>query len=530
MPTLPNVPVLDLTSLEAFLHSRHLAYSQKLSEMAHPNQLKDAEKAAKRIAQAIQSKQKIALVGDYDVDGVTATALVKRFFNAIDYPLTTTIPNRFTDGYGISPSVLQRIEADLILTVDNGINAFEAAQLCKDKGIDLIITDHHTPSETLPNAFAIVNPKQSDCPYPQKEICGAQVGWLLMALVKQELALNVDMRDFFPYLTLAIIADVMPLLGINRTIVRQGLEAIKISTIPAFQIMREFCEHDGLNSEDIAYQIAPRINSAGRLEDASIALNFLLATSVEEAQHYFDLLTELNTLRKATEAQHTEEAMEKVDPNDTIIVVAGEGWNEGVVGIVASRLVSTFGKPSIVLSIHDGIAKGSGRSIGNVDLHSLIKSQENLLVGFGGHKMAAGLSMKADKIALFKEGINKALTCSPDDFIPTTDVIGQLDPAAWNEHLLQILERYEPYGEANPRPHFLLKEADIVDLEYMGKEQAHTRLQIRHPNSRHTATKMVAFRKKIVLEDEKKLSCSYTVRKNAWRGKVSVQLSLERLF
>ena len=219
-PTLLEVPHLSHENLSALLGSRISTQSEKLSDIPHPSQLKNALKAAKRIADAIRKGEKIALVGDYDVDGVTSTAIVKRFFDLIPYPLVATIPNRFTDGYGVSKGVLERIDADVVFTVDNGINAVEAADVCRARGIDLIITDHHTPSDTLPDAYAIVNPKQRDCPYPFKEICGAQVGWLLMGLIKQELGLTIDMRQFFPFLALAIIADVMPLVGINREIGR----------------------------------------------------------------------------------------------------------------------------------------------------------------------------------------------------------------------------------------------------------------------------------------------------------------------
>ncbi|MBD3810578.1 MAG: DHH family phosphoesterase, partial [Sulfuricurvum sp.] len=194
MPILPEIPLLDHTALESFLARRFEAQSEKLSDIPHPTLLKDAQKGAERLARAIRSGERIALVGDYDVDGVTSTAIVKRFFDLIPYPLITTIPNRFTDGYGVSKNLLERVDADLIFTVDNGINAIEAAKVCKSRGIDLIITDHHTPGDTLPSAYAIINPKQHDCPYPFKEICGAQVGWLLMGLLKQELNLSTDMR------------------------------------------------------------------------------------------------------------------------------------------------------------------------------------------------------------------------------------------------------------------------------------------------------------------------------------------------
>ncbi|MBD3810475.1 MAG: single-stranded-DNA-specific exonuclease RecJ, partial [Sulfuricurvum sp.] len=329
----------------------------------------------------------------------------------------------------------------------------------------------------------------------------------------------------------AIIADVMPLVGINRSIVRTGLEMMQRSPLPPFTLIRDFLNRTTISSEDIAFQIAPRINSAGRLEDASIALDFLLAPSAEKAYHQFELLTALNTLRKETEAQNTAEAMERVNPDDTVIVVAKEHWNEGVVGIVASRLVSHFQKPAIVLSIHNGIAKGSGRSIGNVDLYTLIKSQEHLLGKFGGHKMAAGLSMSVENVEAFREGINSAAqSINPADFIPHNDIVGELSHESINFQLLELLEQYEPYGEGNPRPKFLLREADVIAIKLFGQDQSHSRLELRPSPVSPKTLELIAFRRTLECPKTKKMSCSYTVNKNEWNGRISLQLIVERIF
>lgn len=352
-----------------------------------------------------------------------------------------------------------------------------------------------------------------------------------MGLLKQELNLSIDMRQFFPFLALAIIADVMPLIGINRAIVKTGLDMMQTSSLSPFVMIRDFLNRSAVSSEDIAFQIAPRINSAGRLEDASIALEFLMADTTEKAYHQFELLTALNTLRKETEAQTTAEAMLHVNPQEQIIVVAGEHWNEGVVGIVASRLVNHFQKPAIVLSIHNGIAKGSGRSIGNVDLYSLIKSQEKYLQKFGGHKMAAGLSMSSDAIEAFRLGINEAAKqINPADFIPHSDIIGELEHEMINFQLLEILERFEPYGEGNPRPRFLIREADVVTVKLFGSDQSHSRLELRPSRLSPKTLELIAFRRTLECPENKKMSCSYTVNKNEWNGRVSIQLMVERVF
>lgn len=530
-PILLDAPLLDAYQLEALLGERFAHTSEKLSDIPHPSLLKDGVKAAQRISDAIRNQETIALVGDYDVDGVTSTAIVQRFFHLIHYPLLVTIPNRFTDGYGVSKGVLERIEADIIITVDNGINAIEAARVCKVRGIDLIITDHHTVGENLPDAYAIVNPKQADCPYPFKAICGAQVAWLLMGLVKSELKLSLDMSQFFPFLALAIVADVMPLVGINRTLVKAGLTMMNHSTLPAFVVIQETLKKTTLSSEDIGFQIAPRINSAGRLEDASLALNFLSAPTLQEAYHHFQILTELNTHRKTIEAHTTAQAIREVNPNDPVIVVAGEGWNEGVVGIVASRLVNQFQKPAIVLSIHEGIAKGSGRSIGNVDLYTLIQSQASLLTKFGGHTMAAGLSMDIGVLESFRQGINDvASQLDPHDFIPKSDVIGELKHDAIGVGLLELLEKFEPYGEGNPRPRFLLRNAWVIKSTLFGAEKTHSRLELRPSHLSPKTLEFIAFSKVLSVPDEGTMNCSYTVAKNEFRGKISIQLMVEKVF
>lgn len=531
MSKTPEVPLLDKTRLQQLLKQRFGNGFSRLSDIPSPSLLKNADIAAGRIADAIRSRQSITIVGDYDVDGVTSTALTTLFFRQIPYPVDVIIPNRFTDGYGVSASVLKRINANLVITVDNGINAFEAAQICRQRGIDLIITDHHTPSETLPDAYTIVNPKLPGCPYPFKEICGAQVAWLLMALVKRELSLKIDMSQFLELLALAVIADVMPLVGINRTIVQAGLKQMMQSLRPASVMIREFLDKSSINSEDIGFQIAPRLNSAGRLEDASIALKFLTAQNEQQAQKQFEMLNQLNQLRKETEAQVTEEAVTQVNPNDLVIVVANEHWHEGVVGIVAARLVQRFGKPAIVLSIENNRAKGSARSIGNINLYELIKAEETFLEKFGGHKMAAGLALSADNIDSFRKAINaNAHQLDPADFLPQEDILGELDSNSIDFELLHILEHFEPYGEANPRPRFLVSNADITTIRYFGSDRSHSRIALRFFPHERKFHEILAFRRQLTMPKNRKITCSYTINKNEYNGKTSIQMILERIY
>ena len=528
---LNNIPKLTKSDLFALLSKRFDTQERKLSQIPHPQQLLNATKAAQKIADAIRQGKRIALVGDYDVDGVSSTAIMVDFFRQIPYPLEAIIPNRFRDGYGVSPKVLERIDADIVLTVDNGISAIEAAEVCKRKGIELIITDHHTPSDVLPDAYTIVNPKLKDDTYPFQEICGAQVAWLLLGLVKKELGLAIDMRQFLDIVAIAVIADIMPLIDMNRTLVKEGLSLMMHSQRPASIIIRDFLNKSKITSEDIAFQIAPRINSAGRLEDASIALEFFTASDTHTAYKQFELLGKLNELRKETEIQTTQEAIMQVDENAKVIVVAGEHWHEGVVGIVAARLVDKFGRPAIVLSRDGDLAKGSARSIGDVSIYALIKENEHLLMKFGGHKMAAGLALSVENIAAFREAINtSAQTIPEDDFLPKEAISGVLESDDLDMELLELLESFEPYGEANSRPTFLFENAEVVSVTLMGKDKSHSRIEIRqYPHQRKTV-ELIAFRNVYEIPHDKKITCSYTVAKNEFNGKVSLQLLVQKIF
>ncbi len=522
---------LSLDEIYRLLSQRLSKKEKKLRDIAAPMLLKNATMSAKRIAHAVKKQQKITIVGDYDVDGVTSSSIMALFFKQIGYPVSCIIPNRFIDGYGINKNILKRIEADVIITVDNGITAIEAAQICKSRNIDLIITDHHTPSDILPDAYAIVNPKQTGCKYPFKEICGAQVAWLLLGLIKTELGVDVDLGEYLDLVTLAVIADVMPLIDINRAIVKAGLKQMSISKRPAFIIIREFLNKQTISSEDIAFSIAPRINAAGRLEDASLAFDFLTASSVDKAAKAFELLNDLNSLRQQTQADTVEQASLHVNTDDKIIVAAGENWHEGVVGIVASRLVNRYKKPAIVFNIQDGIAKGSARSLADVDIFAVINSQKALLQKFGGHKMAAGLSLHVENLDDFKKSINQvAVKLDPKSFIPKENVIGELAYGAIGFELLDILEKFEPYGEANPRPKFIIRQGKLINVSYFGAEKSHSRLTIELKPYIKQTIELIAFNKIIQNKKGKQITCSYYVVKNTFNGKISPQCILEELY
>jgi single-stranded-DNA-specific exonuclease len=426
-------------------------------QIPHFSLLDNIDIASKRIKRAIENSEKIVVVGDYDVDGVSSSAIMYEFLKKCNANFEIVIPDRFKEGYGLTPFLLEKIDADLIITVDNGITSFEAAEICKSRGIDLIITDHHTPIKDenenikLPQAFAVVNPKLSTN-FPFREICGAEVAWYLCAALKYEMKINVDLREFLDILAIAIIADVMPLLHLNRTLVNMGLKRLNKALKPFSRAIKRFFNKE-LNSEDIAFQIAPRLNAAGRVAHAKIAFEFLISENEEEAFKLFLELDSLNNLRKNIEKEIIESV--EINEEDNFIVIKGD-YHEGVVGIIASRLVHKYKKPAIVFSKKDDILKGSGRSLGNIDIFSLVKKCETYLEGFGGHKMACGLSIKEENFHAFKDFLNEKIKIyNEKDFFIEDFVLGELPFSEIDLELVDIIKSFEPFGEGNPKPKFI---------------------------------------------------------------------------
>jgi single-stranded-DNA-specific exonuclease len=500
----------------------------RLADLPDPFLLIDMEKSVKRIAEAMKKKEKITLIGDYDVDGVTSSVVINDFFDEIGYPLTTIIPNRFKDGYGISPKIMDRVDTNLIITVDNGISGHAAADICKERNIDLIITDHHTCGATLPDAYSIINPKRSDCSFPFKEICGAVVAWYLIAGIKKELTLDVDLKSYFDLLALATIADAMPLVSLNRVIVKYGLKVMSSTKRVSLEVFRERLNKEIINSEDVGFMIAPKLNAAGRMSSATEAFNFLRSNTKKEAVKWLDYLFKLNFDRREIESEITELAKLEVRNHDLITVVWGEGWHEGVIGIVASRLVDAFEKPAIVLSIENGIAKGSARSVGEVDIYTLIKAQESLLHGFGGHKQAAGMKLEEENLIHFREAINLAAKeVDPKDFEPQIDVIGDIGFDVLDIECFDIISHFEPYGQANPKPLFQANSVDVVFADWVGKESNHLKLTVAQEQN-NIQKKGMAFFANVDIARGDKIDFAYSIVKNDFRNNTTIELQIKK--
>jgi len=509
------------------LYSRFKGEFLSLKDLPHPHTFKDMQRAVRRVANAVINKQKIALIGDYDVDGVVATTIIRELFSAINYKLEWIIPNRFSDGYGISKSVIDRVDANVIITVDNGIAAIEAAQICKERDIELIITDHHSVGDKLPQAYAIINQKQRDCGFLYKEICGAQIAWYFASALAKELNIKIDLKYLLGLCSLAIVADIMPLNGINRTMLIAGLQQLERGDYKFVSALKERGYFKTFNSEAIAYYIAPLINSAGRLKDAAIASEFLMTKNLDEARAILDELISFNNERKSIEREITKSAIKQVNSSDSIAIVSGKDWNEGVVGIVAARVAEHFKKPAIVLSCKDGICKGSGRSYGDCDLYELVFSAKEHYLKFGGHKMALGLSLKEEKLALVKSLLNikASQMCNKSEFIDES-ILGILPFSELDLELLEIIETFEPYGEANPKPKFISKGVEVVEVKEIGQKREHKRYRLKDGNNIAVA---LEFRAKSSVSLGEKVDIVYTISKNEFNGNIYINLFLEAI-
>lgn len=474
--------MLDKKKIKEILETRFQKdIHTKVSEIPLPSSLKDSYKAASRIKTAIENNEKIAIVGDYDVDGIVSSVILSDFFDLLGVNFFVKIPNRFNDGYGLNPKILDEIkDVKLIITVDNGISAVEAAKICKKRGIDLIITDHHMPPPVLPDAYAIINPKQVDCPFPNIEICGAEVAWYLVGALKEVCSVNYDMSNELDLLVIAIIADMMELRDMNRVLVKIGIKKLNSSKRPAFYAIKNLYQKEKFEFDDISFLIAPLINSTGRMDDASLSYKFLRAKNYKSAKYFLDKIVDLNESRKDEEKTLYESSKTLVKENDEIIVAWGKNWHEGVIGIVASRLCKHYKKPAIVFSVDEHRAKGSARSVNKFDILRLIASQKELLISFGGHKGAAGIVIESKNLPKFKEAINSSCFLQDLDGIsPYADeILGEIDIKELDLELLDILEFFEPYGQKNPRPIFEIKNAFVSNIRLIGREKNHIKITI----------------------------------------------------
>ena len=462
-------------------------------ELSDPMLLTDMDKACARILEAIDREETIVVFGDYDVDGVTATALLYQHLKGMGASVKCMLPSREGDGYGLSKNAIQSIHDKgyrLIVTVDNGISAVDEAAFAASLGVDLVITDHHLPPDALPQAVAVVDPRREDDHSPFKGLCGAGVAFKLCAALDG--CTPEEMLDYCGDLAaVGTVADVMPLTGENRTLVKAGLRQLCQTDRPGFVALLNEVGLSGkaITAENISYAIAPRINAAGRMDNAVTALQLVLCEDEERAGELAHKLNEINAARQETEQEIVKAAQEQLDKEpslleDRVILLWGRDWHPGVIGIVASRLVEKTGRPVIVVSVDvNGEGKGSGRSVQGFNLHACIASCADLLVRFGGHAMAAGLSVREENLPELRRRLNEwaARECPVLHTPPLTcDLSIHLDRITVES--VRRLEQLAPYGADNPTPVFLLEKA-VLEGVYPVSEGKHSRLRLRQGNA-----------------------------------------------
>ena len=474
--------------------------SRHLNELASknipkPHTMSGVAEASEIIVNAILANKRIAIIGDYDVDGVASCCIMEAFFKQIGYQnFIIKIPNRFKDGYGISTHIVRIYNADIFITVDNGISAFEVGEYCATSGKTLIITDHHKPLikngvEILPKAKIIINPNQRKCQFLQKEVCGAVVAWYLCAGIKIEAtkrgisnAKNVDLLNFTPFLALAIISDIMPLTALNRTLYKIGLKRINADKEGIFALLREeFGERfkDSAvrfaDSQSLSFYITPLLNSAGRVKNARLAFKFLSTKNLKNARILLDKLKATNERRKRVTSEVFMQSMECVKIRKNVVYALG-AWNEGVIGIVAAKLAERFKKSAFCFNLKDGALKGSGRAFGGVNLIATIQNGAEFLTHFGGHSGAVGLSLKGENVEKFMDLIEKSLVIC-ESGAESSAIEANLSEI--NMEIVEILEQFEPYGNGNER---LIFSSNAVISHTKIIKDSHQRLHFKGTN------------------------------------------------
>ncbi len=435
----------------------------------------DMEKAVSRIRTALDEFERIAVYGDYDADGVTATSLLYSYLEMQGADVVYYVPDRHTEGYGLSFEAVDKISrmgAKLIITVDNGISAVDEAKYIRNLEMDLIVTDHHLPGDVLPEAIAVVDPHREDCTLTFKDYAGVGVAYkLICALEGGE---NEITDSYVDLVTIGTIADIMPLKSENRRIVRRGVEMLADSDRIGIQALMEVAglTERAVTSTSIAFGIVPRINAAGRMGSALRAIKLLICDDYEEAISIAQEIHDDNSSRQQIELDIFLEAVAKIEENpqwiyDPVLVVSGEEWHDGVIGIVASRLVEKYGKPTIVVTVIGDEAKGSGRSIEGFNLYEALKNCESTLTHFGGHKLAAGVGLLPENIDEFRSAINEYAESQPA-LVPIQNIDFKINPACVNTDLLGVLSTLEPFGAGNTQPVFGLYNMVVSDIQPIG--------------------------------------------------------------
>ena len=528
-------------NIDAFEKAKSF-FRPTLSELHDPFLMKDMEKAVERLQKAIKQKEHILIYGDYDVDGTTSVALVYSFLSEIYPNLTYYIPDRNKEGYGISNEGIDfaaEKEISLIIALDCGIKAIDKVAYANKKNIDFIICDHHLPGESIPEAYAVLDPKQKTCDYPFKELSGCGVGFKLMQGFAIKEGIPVErLYEKLDILAVSICADIVPIVGENRILTHFGLKKLNTNPQAGFKAMLEIAnvKKKQLNVTDVVFTLAPRINAAGRIESGNKAVEAMLSANSEVALESGNYINAQNNERRNFDQSITKEALAMIEADELLVkqkttVLFKEDWHKGVIGIVASRCIESYYRPTIILTESNGKASGSARSVKDFSVYEALEQCSDLLEQFGGHKYAAGMTLAKKDVPAFQAKFEEVVAASiPDELlIPEIEIDAELNLSEISAKFNQVLKQFAPFGPENMSPLFLTK--NVIEkggARVVGSN--HLKLEIVDPSNPEYFYPAIAFNlgEKIqLLKHQQAFDIIYAIEENEWNGKVSLQLNIK---
>ena len=525
----------DIESLE----SSRSFFDPKLSQLHDPFLMKDMDIAAGMVAEKVKSGGRIFIFGDYDVDGTTGSSALFLFLTSLECNAKVYIPDRMKEGYGLSREGIDIAKdwgADLLISCDCGINATDEVAYANDQNLEVIITDHHMPDENLPEATAILNPKQTDCSYPFKGLCGGAVVFKLIQAVSQLLELDDDLaHQYIDLITLGTAADIVPLTDENRIIVKHGLKSLSKTKRPG---LRALLEVSGLGEKELTvgrllFWAAPRINAAGRLGDANRAVQLMTTENLPESLKLARELDDENRQRQDLQQSMVDEAIMKVNAEvdlekEKAIVLWDDNWHEGVIGIVASKIKETYHRPAVIISLSNGTGKGSARSVKGFDLYENLAECRELLDGYGGHPMAAGLTLNRENLEDFRTRFSNLAyeTLADDDLVNSLDIEGEMDLNLIDGRFMDFLEKLAPFGPGNMTPKFITRHVIPVGNPRLVGNGDHLKFRAKKGETSYDAIGFNMGNHYEKLITGKPIDIAYVVEKNEWQGRTSIQLNI----
>lgn len=517
-------------------------FRPSLDHLHDPFLMKDMLKAVNRIETALKNNERILVYGDYDVDGTTSVALMSSYLKTHSENVSSYIPDRYLEGYGVSYKGIDFAsdnEFSLIIALDCGVKAIEKVAYAKEKGVDFIICDHHRPGKNIPDAIAVLDPKQDDCNYPYDELCGCGVGFKLIQAIASTKSETIE--DLIPYLDLvatAIGADIVPITGENRVLAYFGMQVMNQNPRAGFKAIIRQIKKQSLTITDVVFVIAPRINAAGRMKHGMYAVDLLTQTNVNLAEQYAGEIETFNTDRRDADKQITIEALQQIEEQKEqkhfTSVVYNKNWHKGVIGIVASRLIETYYRPTLVFTKSGDYLAASARSVSGFDVYNALEACSEHIVQFGGHKYAAGLTLKEENYHAFKAAFEMEVknTIPKNLLSPEIKIDGQIELKDINNKLMRIMKQFSPFGPGNMPPVFMSE--NLYDTGYgkcVGEDKTHLRISVQDDSTKNQIA-CIGFNlgnKLDLIEDKKRFKAVYSVDENEWQGNISLQLKLRDL-